>query len=69
MTTKETDLLAQRLDQVDEKLDAILKQAKETNGRVTDLEKFRERVMGALIPLTILSPIATGLIVGFILSK
>lgn len=69
MTTKETDLLAQRLDQVDEKLDAILKQAKETNGRVTDLERFRERVMGALIPLTILSPIATGLIVGFILSN
>lgn len=69
MTNSDNELLRQRLDQVDEKLDQILIQAKETNGRVTDLEKFRERVMGALIPLTILSPIATGLIVGFILSK
>jgi len=69
MTPHDNELLAQRLDQMEKKLDEILTQAKQTNGRVTDLEKFRERVMGALIPLTILSPIATGLIVGFILSK
>lgn len=66
MTAKEVDLLAQRLDQVDEKLDAILKQAKETNGRVKELEKFRERVMGALIPLAVLAPLASGLIVSFL---
>jgi|688.fasta_scaffold322442_3 hypothetical protein len=68
MTATEVALLKQELEQANRKLDAILRQAQETNGRVKELEKFRERVMGALIPLTVLSPIATGLIVGFILT-
>lgn len=66
MTANDNELLRQRLDQVDEKLDQILAQAKETNGRVTELEKFRERVMGAMIPLAVLAPIASGLIVSFL---
>ena len=59
------ELLDERLSQVDKKLEAILEQTTKTNGRVDDLESWRDRVSGALIPLSILSPIFAGLIVSY----
>lgn len=40
-------LILHRLDEQSKRLDEILTQAKLTNGRVTGLEKWRERVEGA----------------------
>ena len=39
-------LILQRLDQIDKRLDEVLAQARLTNGRVTGLEKWRERIEG-----------------------
>jgi hypothetical protein len=39
-------LILHRLDEIDKRLDEVLQQAKLTNGRVTGLEKWRERIEG-----------------------
>ena len=60
------ELLDERLSNVDKKLEAILEQTTKTNGRVDNLESWRDRVSGALIPISILSPIFAGLIVSYL---
>jgi len=60
------ELLDERLSNVDKKLQAILEQTTKTNGRVDNLESWRDRVSGALIPISILSPIFAGLIVSYL---
>ncbi len=60
------ELLDERLSNVDKKLEAILEQTTKTNGRVDSLESWRDRVSGALIPISILSPIFAGLIVSYL---
>lgn len=60
------ELLDERLSNVDKKLGAILEQTTKTNGRVDNLESWRDRVSGALIPISILSPIFAGLIVSYL---
>jgi hypothetical protein len=66
MTGPSNELLEQRLTQVDHKLEAILEQTTKTNGRVDQLEGWRDRVSGALIPISILSPVFAGLIVSYL---
>jgi hypothetical protein len=60
------ELLDERLSNLDKKLEAILEQTTKTNGRVDNLESWRDRVSGALIPISILSPIFAGLIVSYL---
>lgn len=66
MTTNETDLLAQRLDHLDEKLGQILEQTKKTNGRVDHLESWRDKMTGAWVVVSIISPVIAGLIVSYL---
>lgn len=40
-----------------------------TNGRVTSLEATRQKAVGAWFAMSLLGPIVTGLVVGFILSQ
>jgi hypothetical protein len=54
------------LSNLDKKLEAILEQTTKTNGRVDNLESWRDRVSGALIPISILSPVFAGLIVSYL---
>lgn len=66
MTTKETDLLEQRLDQVDIKLGEILEQTRLTNGRVDKLESWRDKMTGAWVVVSLVSPVIAGLIVSYL---
>lgn len=66
MTTKETDLLEQRLDQVDVKLGEILEQTRLTNGRVDKLESWRDKMTGAWVVVSLVSPVIAGLIVSYL---
>lgn len=63
-------LILHRLDEIDKRLDEVLTQAKITNGRVTGLEKWRERTEGAREALgtyrAITIIVAAGLIVGLL---
>jgi hypothetical protein len=64
--TPSNELLDERLAHLDSKLGAILEQTTKTNGRVDNLESWRDRVSGALIPISILSPVFAGLIVSYL---
>ena len=61
------DVLAQRLDHIAETLDKVLVQAQRTNGRVDALEQWRDRLTGAWLIVTLISPVVAGLVVGLIL--
>ena len=69
MATPSADVLQERLDQIANTLDQVLEQAKRTNGRVDDLEKWRDRLSGAWLILTLVSPIVAGLTVGLVLGN
>ena len=69
MTTSSNELHQQRLDEVDKKLQAILEQTTRTNGRVDRLESWRDKITGAWLVLTFVSPVIAGLIVGTLLGK
>jgi F0F1-type ATP synthase assembly protein I len=69
MTTSSNELHKQRLDEVDKKLQAILEQTTRTNGRVDRLESWRDKMTGAWLVLTFVSPVIAGLIVGSILGR
>lgn len=69
MTTSSNELHQQRLDEVDKKLQAILEQTTRTNGRVDRLESWRDKMTGAWLVLTFVSPVVAGLIVGSLLGQ
>ena len=69
MTISSNELHKQRLDEVDKKLQAILEQTTRTNGRVDRLESWRDKITGAWLVLTFVSPVIAGLIVGTLLGK
>lgn len=70
MPTPTVEVLQERLDHVtrsvDEKLEKILEQTTLTNGRVNDLESWKDKIQGALIPISIISPVIAGLIVSYL---
>lgn len=71
MSSADADLRAlilHRLDQIERKQDETLEQARLTNGRVTALEKWRDRTEGAKEALGafrgVMTIVAAGLIMG-----
>ena len=62
-----TDVLATRLSHINSAVDKILEQTTATNGRVDKLEAWRDRMTGAWLVVTFLSPVVAGLIVGLVL--
>jgi len=66
MTAKETAIIEHRLRDLDNKLALILAQTTKTNGRVDQLESWKDKVQGALIPVAVLSPVLTGLIISYL---
>ena len=61
------DVLEHRLDALDTTARQILDQTKLTNGRVDRLESWRDKMTGAWLVVTFVSPVVGGLIVGLIL--
>lgn len=57
-------LILQRMDQQDEKLDSMLDQVKETNGRVKTLELWQARIEGAKWAVSWAPPLVTALLAG-----
>lgn len=66
MSDNDNELLAQRLEHLDEKLGQILEQTKKTNGRVDKLESWRDKMTGAWVVVSIISPVIAGLIVSYL---
>ena len=60
-------MLATRLSHINSAVDKILEQTTATNGRVDKLEAWRDRMTGAWLVVTFLSPVVAGLIVGLVL--
>lgn len=50
----EHDVILEKLDTMKEKLDSIHTQVIHTNGRVSSLERWRDRIAGGITVLTIL---------------
>ncbi len=68
-----TDVTDKRLAKIEATLDAVLEQTARTNGTVIKhseqidaLESWRDKLAGALIPISIISPIVAGLIVSYL---
>lgn len=69
MTALEVRVLAEKIDHVVERLDAMelreVERAKEFNARLTDVEKYRERMRGAGAVFALAAPTISGLIVAY----
>lgn len=63
------DVLEHRLDALDGTAQKILDQTKLTNGRVDRLESWRDKMTGAWLVVTFISPVIGGLVVGLILGR
>lgn len=63
MTAKDISVLETRLDAISEKLDRIEKEVKATNGRVRDIEHWRQRAVGGLAVAALAIPVVTALVV------
>lgn len=68
-----TDPNDKRLAKIEATLDAVLVQTTRTNGTVIKhsdqidaLESWRDKLAGALIPISIISPIVAGLLVSYL---
>ena len=68
-----TDTTDKRLSNIEATLDAVLEQTTRTNGTVIKhsdqidaLESWRDKLAGALIPISIISPIVAGLLVSYL---
>ena len=68
-----TDTTDKRLAKIEATLDAVLEQTTRTNGtvikhsdQIDELESWRDKLAGALIPISIISPIVAGLIVSYL---
>jgi hypothetical protein len=64
-----TDVLAAKLVHINTAVDKVLEQTILTNGRVDRLESWRDRMTGAWLVVTFLSPVVAGLIVGLVLGR
>ena len=61
--------ISAQLSAVTSTLGEVKAQTTLTNGRVTSLEAWRNKFVGAWFVVALLGPVVTGLIVGYILSK
>ena len=68
-----TDDTNKRLSKIEATLEAVLEQTTRTNGtvikhsdQIDNLESWRDKLAGALIPISIISPIVAGLLVSYL---
>lgn len=62
LTDREAGQVLTRLDTIDEKIDAVLVHVQITNGRVTTLERFKDRAKGALALIVFAVPVVLTLV-------
>lgn len=67
MDSVEVAVITARLDAIHEDVLEVKEQAKITNGRVTNLERWKDRITGAWMSVSLLGPVITGLTVGLVL--
>lgn len=67
MTPENIFAITRRLDAIKEDVDEVKSLAKETNGRIRELELWRARVQGALGTTRIVWMVGGGLITGIVI--
>jgi len=67
MTPENIFAITRRLDAIKEDVDEVKSLAKETNGRIKELELWRARVQGALGTTRIVWMVGGGLITGIVI--